>query len=85
MDYLRNYFCLTLSQCLSLLQNQLHRRVRQICWIFVLAQDALDHRRLQEAVKASDGLPPLRNEPTHGTGAGTFTVFVDGLRYDMAV
>jgi hypothetical protein len=45
-------------------------------------------RRLQEAAKAAGGLPPL--QPVAGSGhvgsqAGTCTVFVDGLRYDVAV
>ncbi|WP_085318438.1 BREX-1 system phosphatase PglZ type B [Derxia lacustris] len=41
-------------------------------------------RRLQEAVKAAGGLKAL---PAQGTGTlteGTCTVFVDGLRYDVA-
>lgn len=42
-------------------------------------------RRLQEAVKAEGGLPPLPTEKASGLGAGTCTVFVDGLRYDVAV
>ena len=42
-------------------------------------------RRLQEAAKATGGLPPLPSESTSGSGAGTCTVFVDGLRYDVAV
>lgn len=42
-------------------------------------------RRLQEAAKATGGLPPLPTESTSGNGAGTCTVFVDGLRYDVAV
>jgi len=42
-------------------------------------------RRLQEAAKAAGGLPPLPTEQNHGGGAGTCTVFVDGLRYDTAV
>lgn len=42
-------------------------------------------RRLQEAAKATGGLPPLPVESTGGNGAGTCTVFVDGLRYDVAV
>jgi hypothetical protein len=45
-------------------------------------------RRLQEAAKATGGLSPL--QPVAGSGnvgsqAGTCTVFVDGLRYDVAV
>jgi hypothetical protein len=42
-------------------------------------------RRLQEAAKAAGGLPPLPTEQNNGVGAGTCTVFVDGLRYDTAV
>lgn len=42
-------------------------------------------RRLQEAVKAAGGLPPLPAEQVSGLGVGTCTVFVDGLRYDVAV
>lgn len=42
-------------------------------------------RRLQEAAKAAGGLPPLSTEQVSGLGAGTCTVFVDGLRYDVAV
>lgn len=42
-------------------------------------------RRLQEAVKKEGGLPPLPTEKADGLGAGTCTVFVDGLRYDVAV
>lgn len=42
-------------------------------------------RRLQEAAKAAGGLPPLQTEQSNGVGAGTCTVFVDGLRYDTAV
>ena len=42
-------------------------------------------RRLQEATKATGGLPPLPTEQPSGLGAGTCTVFVDGLRYDVAV
>ena len=41
-------------------------------------------RRLQEAAKAKGGLPPLAKQ-ADGPGAGTCTVFVDGLRYDVAV
>lgn len=40
-------------------------------------------RRLQEAAKASGGLPPLPAPPE--PGPGTCTVFVDGLRYDVGV
>lgn len=42
-------------------------------------------RRLQEAVKKEGGLPPLPTEKASGLGAATCTVFVDGLRYDVAV
>lgn len=42
-------------------------------------------RRLQEAAKAAGGLPSLPTELASGLGAGTCTVFVDGLRYDVAV
>jgi hypothetical protein len=42
-------------------------------------------RRLQEAAKAAGGLPPLPTEQNNAVGAGTCTVFVDGLRYDTAV
>jgi len=42
-------------------------------------------RRLQEAVKKEGGLPPLSTEKASGLGAGTCTVFVDGLRYDVAM
>lgn len=42
-------------------------------------------RRLQEAAKATGGLPPLPAEQASGLGPGTCTVFVDGLRYDVAV
>ena len=42
-------------------------------------------RRLQEAAKATGGLSPLPTESASGNGAGTCTVFVDGLRYDVAV
>lgn len=42
-------------------------------------------RRLQEAVKKEGGLPPLPPEKAGGLGAGTCTVFVDGLRYDVAM
>ena len=42
-------------------------------------------RRLQEAVKNEGGLPPLPTEKASGLGAGTCTVFVDGLRYDVAM
>lgn len=39
-------------------------------------------RRLQEAAKAAGGLPLIKAETAT---AGTCTVFVDGLRYDLAV
>ena len=42
-------------------------------------------RRLQEAVKTADGLPPLPTDQASSATAGTCTVFVDGLRYDVAV
>ncbi|MBP6652493.1 MAG: BREX-1 system phosphatase PglZ type B [Xylophilus sp.] len=42
-------------------------------------------RRLQEAAKAAGGLPPLLKEQASVARAGTCTVFVDGLRYDVAV
>ena len=42
-------------------------------------------RRLQEAVKKEGGLPPLPTEKASGLAAGTCTVFVDGLRYDVAM
>jgi len=42
-------------------------------------------RRLQEAVKKEGGLPPLSTEKASGLGVGTCTVFVDGLRYDVAM
>lgn len=41
-------------------------------------------RRLQEAAKAAGGLPPLLKEQASVARAGTCTVFVDGLRYDVA-
>lgn len=41
--------------------------------------------RLQQAAKAAGGLPPLPAAQTGGLGAGTCTLFVDGLRYDVAV
>jgi hypothetical protein len=40
---------------------------------------------LQQAAKAAGGLPPLAVGQAGGHGAGTCTVFVDGLRYDVAV
>ena len=39
-------------------------------------------RRLQEAIKGAGGLPPMQ---TDSLTPGTCTVFVDGLRYDVAV
>lgn len=43
-------------------------------------------RRLQEAAKAAGGLPAIHSpQAGGGAGAGTCTVFVDGLRYDVAV
>lgn len=39
-------------------------------------------RRLQEAIKDAGGLPPMQ---TDSLTPGTCTVFVDGLRYDVAV
>lgn len=42
-------------------------------------------KRLQDAVKQAGGLPPLQGAPDlAAVEAGTCTVFVDGLRYDMA-
>lgn len=41
--------------------------------------------RLQELAKGAGGLPPLPTKQASGLGAGTCTVFVDGLRYDVAV
>jgi hypothetical protein len=41
--------------------------------------------RLQEAAKACGGLPPWHSDSISGQEAGTCTVFVDGLRYDVAV
>ena len=42
-------------------------------------------KRLQDAVKKVGGLPPLEGAPDLSAGeAGTCTVFVDGLRYDVA-
>ena len=41
--------------------------------------------RLQEAAKAAGGLPPLDTAAAATATAGTCTVFVDGLRYDVAV
>lgn len=42
-------------------------------------------RRLQDAVKDTGGLSPVPTEQASSLGAGTCTVFVDGLRYDVAV
>lgn len=42
-------------------------------------------RRLQDAAKAVGGLPPLAADKGAGPAPGTCTVFVDGLRYDVAV
>jgi hypothetical protein len=42
-------------------------------------------RRLQAAVKATGGFQPLQKQESDTLGAGTCTVFVDGLRYDVAV
>jgi len=42
-------------------------------------------RRFQDAVKAAGGLPPLEGAPDLSAAAdGTCTLFVDGLRYDVA-
>jgi hypothetical protein len=41
-------------------------------------------RRLQEAVKAAGGLKPLPVQDAGNPPEGTCTVFVDGLRYDVA-
>lgn len=41
-------------------------------------------RRLQEAVKAGGGLKALPKQDTGALPDGTCTVFVDGLRYDVA-
>lgn len=41
--------------------------------------------RLQGSTKASGGLPQLPIEPASALSTGTCTVFVDGLRYDVAV
>lgn len=41
--------------------------------------------RLQEAAKGAGGLPPLQTKAAGAPGLGTCTVFVDGLRYDVAV
>lgn len=42
-------------------------------------------RRLQEAAKEAGGLASVSTEQAGNLGAGTCTVFVDGLRYDVAV
>lgn len=42
-------------------------------------------KRLQEAIKVVGGLPPLSADSVAVQGAGTCTLFVDGLRYDVAV
>lgn len=42
-------------------------------------------RRLQEAAKATGGLPPLMSNLVKAPSAGVCTVFVDGLRYDVAM
>lgn len=42
-------------------------------------------RRLQEAIKVVGGLPPLSADSVGVQSAGTCTLFVDGLRYDVAV
>lgn len=42
-------------------------------------------RRLQEAAKSTGGLAPLPADQASSTAAGTCTVFVDGLRYDVAM
>lgn len=42
-------------------------------------------RRLQVAVKSSGGLQQIPEQKDGGAAAGTCTVFVDGLRYDVAV
>ncbi len=41
-------------------------------------------KRLQEAIKVVGGLPPLSADSAGVQGAGTCTLFVDGLRYDVA-
>jgi len=42
-------------------------------------------KRFQEAVKQAGRLPPLQGAPDLSAGdAGTCTVFIDGLRYDVA-
>lgn len=42
-------------------------------------------RRLQDAAKDTGGLSLVPIEPVSSLGTGTCTVFVDGLRYDVAV
>lgn len=42
-------------------------------------------RRLQDAAKETGGLASVSTEQAGNLGAGTCTVFVDGLRYDVAV
>ncbi len=42
-------------------------------------------RRLQEATKATGGLPPMQADDADEPSTGTCIVFVDGLRYDVAV
>lgn len=42
-------------------------------------------RRLQDAAKDTGGLSLVPTEQASSLGAGTCTVFVDGLRYDVAV
>lgn len=42
-------------------------------------------QRLQGAARAAGGLPPMEAEPTPKSEPGLCTVFVDGLRYDVAV
>lgn len=42
-------------------------------------------RRLQEAVKSTGGLTPVEPSTVNAPAAGTCTVFVDGLRYDVAM
>ncbi|WP_250514392.1 BREX-1 system phosphatase PglZ type B [Caballeronia sp. INDeC2] len=42
-------------------------------------------RRLQEAIKVTGGLAPLSAESVGEQSAGTCTLFVDGLRFDVAV
>lgn len=42
-------------------------------------------KRLQEAIKVVGGLPPLSADSVAVQSTGTCTLFVDGLRYDVAV